>query len=139
MDPRKANINPKALNTFLKQGIIVSSSWSNLRGMQTPLKTWPLMLGLGALSFIAAAYNSLFTGEPLFELIFAGLTNSVPGGYHAVVFNRIWGTNKRIYQEGMHFLVPFVETPILFDIRAYPVNIQSGTGSSGRLRTNSLK
>jgi len=104
MDPRKNNLkNSKALSTYLKQG------------MQTPLRTWPLLLGIGGITFIAAAYNSLFT---------------VPGGYHAVVFNRIWGTNQRIYEEGMHFLVPFVETPILFDIRAYPVNIQSGTGSS---------
>ena len=35
----------------------------------------------------------------------------------------------QIYTEGTHFLIPFIEEPLIFDIRAKPRNITSLTGS----------
>jgi len=94
---------PKILSTLLKEG------------MTKRMNTWPLFLGGGTLFLLAAAYKSLFT---------------VDGGYRAVVFNSFSGTNQQVYDEGMHLIVPFIEKPIFFDIRAYPCNIRSPTGSS---------
>jgi hypothetical protein len=42
----------------------------------------------------------------------------VPGGYSAVLFNKYSGTRNETYGEGMHFKWPFLEVPILFDLRA---------------------
>lgn len=35
----------------------------------------------------------------------------------------------QIYEEGMHVMVPWFEWPIIYDVRAKPVNIQSVSGS----------
>jgi len=60
------------------------------------------------------ASNSLFTVE---------------GGHRAVVFNRLTGIKETVYEEGMHFMMPWFERPIIYDVRAKPVNIQSVSGS----------
>jgi len=97
------NMNPKALGKLLTDG------------MKTPFRTGPLIMTVGGTFLVAALYKALFT---------------VPGGFRAVVFNKITGTNQRVYDEGMHLIIPFIEKPIFFDIRAYPCNIRSPTGSS---------
>ncbi len=63
---------------------------------------------------VYGASNSLFT---------------VDGGHRAVVFNRLLGIKEEIYEEGMHFMVPWFERPIMYDVRAKPVSIQSVSGS----------
>ncbi|KAG8461839.1 hypothetical protein KFE25_013858 [Diacronema lutheri] len=65
--------------------------------------------------------------------LYFGLNNcifNVEGGQRAVMFNRIGGVNMRkIYAEGTHFIVPWFQRPIVFDVRARPRLIQSTTGS----------
>jgi len=63
-------------------------------------------------------------GATLFSSLF-----NVEGGHRAVVFNRITGTKKKVYPEGTHFIIPFVEKPIIFNVRPRPHNIGSPTGS----------
>jgi regulator of protease activity HflC (stomatin/prohibitin superfamily) len=41
----------------------------------------------------------------------------VPAGHRAVVFNTFTGVERASLTEGMHLLVPFVETPIIYDVR----------------------
>ncbi|KAB8079077.1 band 7 family-domain-containing protein [Aspergillus leporis] len=69
-----------------------------------------LLLGVGGW----AISNSLF---------------NVDGGHRAIKYSRVGGVKKEIYSEGTHFRVPWVETPIIYDVRAKPRNIASLTGT----------
>ncbi|GJQ09406.1 hypothetical protein GpartN1_g1197.t1 [Galdieria partita] len=53
----------------------------------------------------------------------------VPGGHRAVVFNRFTGVEEHVRGEGMHLKVPWVQRPVLFDIRTRPRSINSVTGT----------
>ena len=55
----------------------------------------------------------------------------VDGGHRAVKFSRINGVQKEVFAEGMHFMIPWIETPIDYDVRAKPRNIASLTGTKG--------
>jgi regulator of protease activity HflC (stomatin/prohibitin superfamily) len=54
---------------------------------------------------------------------------SVEGGHRAVIFNRVVGMKDMVYGEGLNFNIPWLERPIVFDIRTRPVNLQTLTGS----------
>lgn len=61
-----------------------------------------------------------------------GLTNSifnVEGGHRAIVFNRLSGIKEEVYEEGTHFMLPWFERPIIYDVRARPNVITSTSGS----------
>lgn len=64
---------------------------------------------------------------PLLHLLF-GL---VDGGFRAVKFSRIHGTLDRVYPEGTHFLIPWLEQAVVYDVRAKPRNVASMTGTKG--------
>lgn len=49
----------------------------------------------------------------------------------AVIFDRLKGMKKQGVGEGMHFLIPWLQRAIVFDIRTRPRNITSTTGSKG--------
>ncbi|KAJ1346620.1 Prohibitin-1, subunit of the prohibitin complex (Phb1p-Phb2p) [Parelaphostrongylus tenuis] len=54
---------------------------------------------------------------------------NVDGGQRAVIFDRFAGVKDVVVGEGTHFLVPWVQKPILFDIRSTPRVISTITGS----------
>ena len=45
------------------------------------------------------------------------------------MFNRITGIKDTVYEEGTHFMVPWFERPIVYDVRARPNVITSTSGS----------
>ncbi|KAI7885862.1 hypothetical protein K492DRAFT_141179 [Lichtheimia hyalospora FSU 10163] len=53
----------------------------------------------------------------------------VQGGQRAVIFDRIQGVKEQSTGEGTHFLVPWLQRAVLFDVRTKPRNITSTTGS----------
>jgi len=53
----------------------------------------------------------------------------VPGGYRAVMFDRFSGVRNTASSEGTHFLVPWLQKAILYDVRIKPRNISTVTGS----------
>ncbi|SPN97544.1 probable prohibitin PHB1 [Cephalotrichum gorgonifer] len=53
----------------------------------------------------------------------------VRGGYRAVIFDRLSGVKEAVVSEGTHFLVPWLQRSILFDVRTKPRNIATTTGS----------
>ncbi|KAF8527852.1 band 7 family-domain-containing protein [Hysterangium stoloniferum] len=53
----------------------------------------------------------------------------VPGGYRAVMFDRFKGVKAEASGEGTHFLVPWLQRAILYDVRTKPRNISTTTGS----------
>lgn len=53
----------------------------------------------------------------------------VSGGHRAVMFNRFSGVEKEVRGEGMHLRIPWVQRPIIFDVRTRPHAINSITGT----------
>lgn len=71
-----------------------------------------VLVGAGALVY--GATHSLF---------------NVEGGHRAIVFNRLGGIKEKVYPEGTHLMVPWLERPIIYDVRDRPHVIQSTSGS----------
>lgn len=65
---------------------------------------------LGAMAFNASLYD-------------------VQGGKRAVIFDRVSGVQEQVVNEGTHFLVPWLQRAILYDVRTKPRNISTTTGS----------
>ncbi|PHH75501.1 hypothetical protein CDD80_2335 [Ophiocordyceps camponoti-rufipedis] len=53
----------------------------------------------------------------------------VRGGTRAVIFDRLSGVKDSVVNEGTHFLVPWLQRSIIFDVRTKPRNIATTTGS----------
>jgi prohibitin 1 len=53
----------------------------------------------------------------------------VKGGSRAVIFDRISGVQQQVVGEGTHFLVPWLQKAVVFDVRTKPRNISSNTGT----------
>ncbi|EXF84838.1 hypothetical protein COL5a_002966 [Colletotrichum fioriniae] len=53
----------------------------------------------------------------------------VKGGSRAVIFDRMSGVKDTVINEGTHFLVPWLQRSIVFDVRTKPRNIATTTGS----------
>ena len=76
--------------------------------------------------------------DPAKELLFNGpfitvfFCSSVDGGHRAVIFDRFRGIQEAVVGEGTHFLIPWVQKPIIFDCRSRPRNVPVITGSKGR-------
>lgn len=75
----------------------------------------PLVVGAGALGAGALALrNAVFTVDP---------------GHIAVKYSRLSGVSSDRHTEGVNFLVPWFQRPIIFDVRARPHTMTSLTGS----------
>lgn len=53
----------------------------------------------------------------------------VRGGTRAVIFDRISGVQEKVMNEGTHFLIPWLQRAIIYDVRTKPRNISTTTGS----------
>ncbi|MCJ1403000.1 Prohibitin-1, subunit of the prohibitin complex (Phb1p-Phb2p) [Xylographa trunciseda] len=53
----------------------------------------------------------------------------VKGGSRAVIFDRLNGVKDTVVNEGTHFLIPWLQKPIIYDVRTKPRNISTTTGS----------
>jgi len=69
-----------------------------------------------------------------------GVVNSalynVEGGHRAVIFDRFRGVLPNVSGEGTHFLIPWVQRPIIFDVRSKPRNVPVITGSKDLQNVN---
>lgn len=54
---------------------------------------------------------------------------NVDGGQRAVIFDRLAGVKRTVIGEGMHFVIPWLQRPIIYDIRTRPRIITTTTGS----------
>ena len=59
------------------------------------------------------------------------LCTTVDGGERAVIFNRFRGVLPHVVREGTHFLIPWVQRPIIFSVRSKPCRVPVVTGSKG--------
>lgn len=53
----------------------------------------------------------------------------VKGGTRAVIFDRMSGVKEDVINEGTHFLIPWLQKSVIFDVRTKPRNIATTTGS----------
>ncbi|MCJ1285640.1 Prohibitin-1, subunit of the prohibitin complex (Phb1p-Phb2p) [Xylographa opegraphella] len=68
---------------------------------------------------------------PIAAAIFLGQASiyDVKGGSRAVIFDRLNGVKDTVVNEGTHFLIPWLQRPIIYDVRTKPRNISTTTGS----------
>jgi prohibitin 2 len=57
--------------------------------------------------------------------------STVDGGHRAIKYTRLFGVQNTVYNEGTHFVIPWFESPIIYDVRAKPRNVASLTGTKG--------
>lgn len=53
----------------------------------------------------------------------------VEGGKRAVIFDRVKGVQASVIGEGTHFVIPWLQKPIIYDVRTKPKTIATTTGS----------
>ncbi|CAI4493457.1 BFH_collapsed_G0021390.mRNA.1.CDS.1 [Saccharomyces cerevisiae] len=53
----------------------------------------------------------------------------VKGGSRGVIFDRINGVKQEVVGEGTHFLVPWLQKAIIYDVRTKPKSIATNTGT----------
>uniref|UniRef100_A0A0L0NTS3 Prohibitin n=1 Tax=Candidozyma auris TaxID=498019 RepID=A0A0L0NTS3_CANAR len=53
----------------------------------------------------------------------------VEGGKRAVIFDRLSGVQLKVIGEGTHFVIPWLQKPIIYDVRTKPKTIATTTGS----------
>lgn len=53
----------------------------------------------------------------------------VEGGKRAVIFDRLKGVQASVIGEGTHFVIPWLQKPIIYDVRTKPKTIATTTGS----------
>jgi prohibitin 1 len=53
----------------------------------------------------------------------------VKGGTRAVIFDRLSGVKDTVVNEGTHFLIPWLQKSIIYDVRTKARNISTTTGS----------
>jgi len=78
-----------------------------------------LLNGLGALG-VGVAVTGAVAQQALYN---------VDGGQRAVIFDRFTGIKPTVVGEGTHFIIPWVQKPIIFDIRSMPRPVTVSTGS----------
>jgi len=74
------------------------------------LVKWTLAAGIAG----TTAYTSLFV---------------VDGGHRAVVFDRVKGISPNTRGEGMHFIIPLIQWPVIYEVRTRPAEYATETGS----------
>ncbi|OAF71767.1 Prohibitin-2 [Intoshia linei] len=61
---------------------------------------------------------------------------NVDGGHRAIIFDRFSGIKKCVIGEGTHFLIPYVQKSIIFDVRSQARSIPTITGSKDLQNVN---
>jgi len=72
-----------------------------------------------------------FLGSAVFggaALLYSSLWN-VDSGHRGILFNKYFGMRDRVYEEGLHIRIPWLEEPIIFDVRSKRTTISSPTPS----------
>ncbi len=85
-------------------------------------------IALGLAVFIATVF-----------LLSGSLINIIPVGYSGVVFNLFGGVEKRVLKEGVNFIIPFVESITIYDLRKMSYNFTDNYGYESGIVGQSIK
>jgi len=61
---------------------------------------------------------------------------NVDGGFRGVIWDRFNGVQDKVYGEGTHFRIPFMQYPTTFDVRMRPRVVSSRTGTKDMQMVN---
>ena len=92
------------------------------------------LLGVG-LATVGATINSTLYNGNMLQCCYGQVymyNCAVDGGERAVLFDRFRGVLSTVSGEGTHFLIPWVQLPIIYSIRSTPRSIPVTTGSKGK-------
>lgn len=81
---------------------------------------------------MSKALQRVYTIAPFLAVgvgVFQSSIYDVKGGTRAVIFDRLQGVKEQVVNEGTHFLIPWLQKPIIYDVRTKPRNISTTTGS----------
>ena len=53
----------------------------------------------------------------------------VQPGHKGLIFNKVTGLRDDVLHEGLHIMIPYIEHPLLFDVRTRPHKFKSQTGT----------
>lgn len=81
-----------------------------------------------AASGLGFIYKTAIPAAVGFSLLRSSMYD-VKGGNRAVIFDRLSGVRDTVVNEGTHFLVPWLQRAIIFDVRVKPRMIATTTGS----------
>ena len=96
---------------------------------QTTHITGPLISSANmAANALNQVYRYAIPTAVAFSLASASIYD-VKGGTRAVIFDRLSGVKETVVNEGTHFLVPWLQRAIMYDVRTKPRNISTTTGS----------
>lgn len=87
-------------------------------------------------SLIWISFPTDFENLSIFVYFLFKLWLAVDGGHRAVIFDRFAGIKQDVTGEGTHFFIPWVQRPIIFDIRSQPRNVPCVTGSKDLQNVN---
>jgi len=95
---------------------------------------------MGNAKKMAASFLNKVAALGVGAAVIGGVVNTalynVDGGHRAVIFDRFQGVKQDVTGEGTHFLIPWVQRPIIFDIRSRPRNVPVVTGSKDLQNVN---
>ncbi|KAK1168601.1 prohibitin-2-like [Huso huso] len=97
-----------------------SSFFQQLRDMAGRLSSGSKGAGMGLKLLVGAGALAYGVKEA---------TYTVEGGQRAIIFNRLGGMQDTVLSEGLHIRIPWIQYPVIYDIRAKPRKISSLTGS----------
>lgn len=89
--------------------------------MAMVMKSAPMAVGVFGLG--GAVYGTYKYGETALPYY------NVLGGQAAVIYSRVSGVNPEVKTEGMHFKIPWVERPTIFNVKYEPFNLRTYSGS----------
>ena len=74
---------------------------------------------------LGGGLGSMFIGLSLFKQAFY----NVETGHKAFKFNKLMGVRSDTYKEGFHLRIPWLEYPIIYNVKTQPMEFRSFTGS----------
>ena len=84
--------------------------------MASMLSQFKLLGGVGGTLF----FGMMFLKQGIYQ---------VNTGEKAFKFNKISGVRDKTVREGYHLRIPFIERPIIFNVKSQPIEFKSLTGS----------
>ena len=108
-------------SSFLQLNHLSTTSYHSSQFTPTPT----LAMATNALSAVYRYAIPLAIGVSLGQ----AAIYDVKGGTRAVIFDRLSGVKENVMNEGTHFLIPWLQKSIIYDVRTKPRNISTTTGS----------
>lgn len=129
----EVKLQPIGVSGVLEVQAQSTCSLDEISTTETPLHTNDVPPNLPiTLTMAANALNAVYRFAIPTALAFSFASASiydVKGGTRAVIFDRLRGVSDQVVNEGTHFLVPWLQKAITFDVRTKPRNISTTTGS----------